>query len=705
MAPRTHVSPKAIPAAGAGSLQGEAVAVRGPIVPAFLLATRDGSKPRNAKHSLLPRDVMEMLEHIRILHPKGSDGYIVLSSKWHGTYRQFPLIRARGDIPCDILRDAQFVSMNRFSWSRKGDALCSVGHAWLEFDPYAEDKNGNPLPYREMPLKDLQVLLTAAITAAGVPAPSYWTRSGRGLHAAWACEALPGEAAGKVQRVMDALYGPTLTDDGSVPARRYDDPDRDAQENRLVGMWMAFRDAGLDRGTQDSSRVLRIWGSYNQASDSYCERLWPDCIDDIKRCRFDDLADSVLPITSTELRRRLAERAPWKAQNPRSRPQRNVGRARQYAGTAGVRDRMLADLMRLHGHRGGIAKGHRHCWLFLVANCHAHIHGGNPETWAALYAHMAGLTVPDALDCLQSLGRRMRRHEAGETSEYKDEVWNVLFHHSGAKMADLLGVTQEEADAAGLNLVRPGKARSIPPRERQAAKRIRDGAVPRADRADAKFQAGRQGLAIRSECGTADAAIEAIRVATGRGRTWAIEAMKLAAAAPAEPLAEPVAREPVAVEPVETVIEPSDVRESEDLGVRFPSRFIGGSAPGPAPLATAEVDVGPAPYPEPKVRRISDISVMIEVAPDVGYVVIDDPKDRFHGRVVLSLTGEWTSLPEHLEPLAVPPPRKVRQPRPVRAFTRRRPIADAPRSSAARRPMTPQEIAASAEDYRRASGR
>ncbi|MBX4298742.1 hypothetical protein K4H04_23580, partial [Mycobacterium tuberculosis] len=70
----------------------------------------------------MPRDVMEMLEHIRILHPKGSDGYIVLSSKWHGTYRQFPLIRARGDIPCDILRDAQFVSMNRFSWSRKGDA-------------------------------------------------------------------------------------------------------------------------------------------------------------------------------------------------------------------------------------------------------------------------------------------------------------------------------------------------------------------------------------------------------------------------------------------------------------------------------------------------------------------------------------------------------------------------------------------------------
>lgn len=177
----------------------------------------------------------------------------------------------------------QFVSMNRFMRRRAGKLLAAVGHVWADFDPYAEDAQGRPLPYRDLPIEDLRVLLAEAIAAAGVPAPSFWTASGQGLHAVWICEALPGRAAPKLQRIMDALFGPTLAEDGSVPTRRHEDPDRDAQEARLAPMWRTFRDAGLDRGTKDATRVLRVWGSVNPKSNTVCRRLWPALAEDVQR--------------------------------------------------------------------------------------------------------------------------------------------------------------------------------------------------------------------------------------------------------------------------------------------------------------------------------------------------------------------------------------------------------------------------------------
>lgn len=664
------------------------MAVRQPALP--VIFKRTSSSGRVA--AWLPNDTQEMEAHIRLLHPEGSDGFVVLAEKWHGKYAQAQH-RARGRITAEVLGRAQFVSMNRFKRGRAGDMLCTVGHVWLEFDPYGEDAQGKPLPHRDMPLEDLRILIAAAIAAAGLPEPSYWSKSGRGLHAVWACEALPGYAARKVQRILDALYGPTLNADGSVPARRFEDPDRDAQEARLAPMWRVFRDAGLDTGTQDSSRVLRIWGSFNQASGTLCERMWPSRIEDIRRCTVDALADAVLPITREELRRRLAERAanpvepaaPPKAERPRRTPS-----ATAYAGKVGVWDRKLADLLRLRQHRGRIAKGHRHAWVFLTANAHAQAKGGTAATWAELLAPLAGLTVADALDCLRSLDRRQARHEAGETTEHDGVVWSPLFHYSGSKMANLLGVTEEEADAAGLNLVRPGTGRAIPPIERKAAKRVRDGAVPRADRADAKLQAGRQGLALRTAGKTADEAIAAIRAATGRGRTWAIEAMKVAAASPVEDVVETAAPAPSDV--------PAAVRKSGLERVRFSGRYIGGSCPAPAsapsaPPVPAPVDA-PKPYARPTVIQVSDISTRLLVADGVEYLVVDDPKDKVLGRwVLLFVDGQHAdaTLPAHLEPYL--PVRRRRAPRPVRSASRRRPVTEA------RSPFRPGMT--TAEEYRR----
>lgn len=597
-------------------------------------------------------DLGEMRQHITLLHPSNGDGSFVLATKRGGTYREASY-DCRHALGRAELADAQFVSLNRFMRHRSGSLLAAVGHVWLEFDPYAEDAQGRPLPYRDMPIEDLRVHLATAIASAGLPAPSFWTASGRGLHAVWLCEALPGRVAKKLRRILDALYGPTLNPDGSVPARRRADPDRDAQEARLAPMWRIFRDAGLDRGTQDATRVLRIWGTVNPKSGTLCRRAWPSAIEDIRHCRVDDLADAVLPLTRAAFRELMRQRAENAA------PDEKPARARRgvYAGKAGVWECKLADLLRLREHRGRIAVGQRHAWTFLTANAYAQAKGGEPSTWAPMLAPLAGLSVAEALDCLGTLGRRQKRHEAGETVEHGDRAWNPLYHYSGSKMADLLGVTEDEANAAGLNLVRPGKGVAMTAVERKAAKRLRDGAVARTDRADAKLQAGRQGLALRAEGKTLAEAVAAIQASHGRGRTWACEAMKAAAAAPVE----------AAVETPAPAVEP---RKSAISEVRFSGRYIGGFAPALAQTPDRERAHTPAepderrviPFPKPRITRISSISTMIEVSEGVGTFVIED---KFWGRTTCRFGGyDGVAVPD----CYVPPVKRRRRParRPAR---------------------------------------
>lgn len=619
-------------------------------------------------------DTWEMQAHVRLLHGQDADGCYVLASK-RGPYAE-TMHRAREPLALFNLRPAQFVSMNRFMRRRMGAALAAVGHAWLEFDPYAEDPHGRPLPFRGMAPAALMAIIAAAIAEAGLPAPSYWTDSGRGLHAVWLCEALPGRAAPKLARIMAALYGPVLNEDGTVPARAHEDPDRDAQEARLAPMWRLFRDAGLDQGTQDAARVLRIWGSVNPRSGTRCRRLWPADIEDVRRCTVDALADSVLPLSGVAFRQRMAERAAMPATARPERPAR-TRRANPYAGKMGVWERKVADLMRLREHRGRIAVGQRHMWVFLTANAYAQAKGSTPAMWAELLAPLAGLSLAEALDCLQSLGRRQKRREAGETIEHGGTVWNPLFHYSGAKMADRLGVTEAEANAAGLNLVRPGKGKAIPARERKAAARVRDGAVPHAARADAKLLAGRQGLALRAEGNTVAQAVEAIRASYGRERTWALEAMKLAASAPVETVVAP---------------EPSKPSESAKQAVRFSGRYIGGSAPASAassPSTPAPARIRPSvAVVNPGDRRLSREALQRTSADGSVIVVIDHP---FLGLIALDARGDHVDVPADLLHGL---PRRRRAPSVARTGSRR--------ISGPSRPTAPVP-ALTADEYRRLS--
>ncbi len=441
------------------------------VIPPFLDASRPGTQPRAAAPAR-PCDIWEdMLDHLYLVHPMGCDGSIVIASKLDGAYTE-KLLRIR-DITKRDLVGQQFLSMNRFGRRRLASMLTACGHVWVDLDPYGEDAQGNPLPYRGMDLEALMALLLAAIAAAGLPAPSYVTDSGRGLHLVWLCEALPGRAGEKMSRIQEAFYGPVLTDDGSVPARRLEDPDRDAQEARLAPLWRLFKDAGLDRQTLDRARVLRLWGSYNPSAGRYCRRLWPAEVEDVRRCTVDAIADAVLPLTGTAYRKRMAEKAARAAIEAPADPKPRRARASNpYAGRWGygsARPPTSCGCASTAGHRGRAAAP------VAVLGCQRPrpVQRRLPKVWADLLAPLAGLSRKEALDCLGTLGRRMKRHEAGETREHKRQLWSPLYNYSGAKMASALGVTAEEADAAGSRSSAPTRAR----RSHRSSARRRSGSA------------------------------------------------------------------------------------------------------------------------------------------------------------------------------------------------------------------------------------
>ncbi|GJD46886.1 hypothetical protein AFCDBAGC_4771 [Methylobacterium cerastii] len=537
----------------------------------------------------------EKLKHIATLHPRGSDGAYTLATKSGGSYSESSY-RAGDRLGIVELSGRHFVSMNRFFKRKMAKLLASVGHHWLEFDYYKNDRDGNPLPFAGMQPEAVMAILVAAIAEAGLPPASYWSFSGRGLHAVWVCEALPGTAASKINRIMSALYGPTLNEDGTVPARKYADADRDAQEARLGGMWKIFRDAGLDEQTKDSARLLRLWGSVNPESGLVCRRLWPEWAEDIQRCRVDVLADAVLPLTNAAFKARMAERVASRSGDvepvePRTR------KAWTYSPKAGAWERKEADLLRYRQGLGRIPVGQRHMWLFLTANAAAQAHGRDIRLLAAELAPLAGLTVRDALGCLASLGRRQDRHLQGETREHDGNAWNPLFHHRGTTIANRLGITDEMADRLGMWAVRQTGTIGLTSTQRSAQKRIRDGAIPQPARAEAKAEAGRQGRAMRAEGRTQAETIATLRATFGRGLTWCKEAIG----------------EVVDAAPVKTVTEVVPVASEDAFEAgRFSGRYIGGSRPMPPDRIEAEVaeavsaPVVKAPAAKARVTEVSE---------------------------------------------------------------------------------------------------
>ena len=556
--------------------------------------------------------------HLAILHPRHGRGHAtVMSPAFDGS----TALRGRELATSPKAADAGFVSLQRFNGARKGDDVAAVNaFAWAD----VEIRPGSP--FHGVEPEDVAGILLQRLDDAGVPRPSYVTFSGRGLWLVWiATRALPSRIQGRVRRALRCLWGEEVTTGRGAGA-----PAVVAKAAALRAIWDGM---DLDRSVADMARVHRVAGSINPKSGEVVRLVWPDSWVDVQRGDFEDFAAAVLPFSRQETEAYLAERdAARAARHARAEAEGRTTEPKKIRIAYGLHGIVATELVKLATHLGPERireLGLRDLIAFHVACARARAGlGGDAASWAADLAPLVGLSERTLRTYLKPVAERLRRHEAGETVEYRGRQVSRLYWHRIDRIVSDLGITADLAEASGLvRLVPDADARpALTAAERQAQRRRRQGAATREERAaKARALSGRcMDLVFAGEDRTSDAEVArqlgVSRVTVARamdrfefgGDDWAdqFEAVAEVEAAAIEEVAE-----------AKAVTQPS-----RSLSVGFASE--------PAPTHPHPTQVPPAPVRSPSKTR--------KPVPDF----LRDPVARLqaliqhHTRVLHALHGE-----------------------------------------------------------------
>lgn len=495
----------------------------------------------------------------------------------------------------DALLWATHISMQRFYGARGSTSLVQVRSFIADADCHDQPE------FRGLAPEEMAGILIERLRAAGKPLPSYILFSGRGLHCVWLHQPLMA-TPGIVRRhrsVQRHMHGPK----GGKPCAtvrtasgtRLQDPEVVAHEETMAAVW---RGTGLDRGAADTARVLRLAGSYNAKSGQVARLVWPASWTDVQEHDFEDLATAFLPFTRDQMACLKAERQASYEQRERARQERRAEQEaagipvevekprRRISGGHWANVVEALDAIRVNRWGGTPPEGKRDLWAFLSACAIAQAEGGDAVSWASRLAGLAGLPEAELRTSLGALERILRRGEAGETSG--DEAERLVgYVYSKARMLSLLGLSKDDARAAGAEALLPGGvARSE--RERSASRRAEAGVQPRAVTVFARLSDGREALAMQA---AGKAMREIVALFHGRrGETSLRRAMAEAAAeTPADALSENVAATPVETAP-ETV---------EDISVSVPHGSTATIVAMPGALPPSGSETAPEPFLHP----------------------------------------------------------------------------------------------------------
>lgn len=400
--------------------------------------------------------------HLNRLHPDGSPGLLATARQSaDGVWDEGMIPATTRAIARQVAEaEVQYVSMNRFTRRRHSSLVRSIRAGFLDLD-YTRDG----LPHAHRPHAEVVFLVLAALESAGIPKPSWVTFSGRGIHIVWVFDGVSGQALCRWQRAMKGLRGPRLDADGNVPKRKVDVRVSEFQ-HRMLPLWQLLKGLGLDRGCCDAARVLRVWGSINPKSGEMCRPAWPTAIADISTVPFDAWADATCPYTRREIAEireaRKFEPAPVKTDTAVPR------KARPFA--ANKWRLVLDDLMALLDHRKVLRVGTRMLWAVFAATALSQTDGGDAETWAERLAPLCGLPERELALAFSGVEAGMIAHAAGEKREYEGKERPAYYDWSYERMVDELGISQDEADAAALLVLRPDGSKA----GRSDAERQRD---------------------------------------------------------------------------------------------------------------------------------------------------------------------------------------------------------------------------------------
>ncbi|UMY18812.1 hypothetical protein MMB17_05705 [Methylobacterium organophilum] len=465
--------------------------------------------------------------HIALLHPPGSRGRVATARQTaDGGWDEGMITPSSRSVDRQVAEaEVQFVSQARFVGRRNSARVASIGSGFLDLD-YARDG----LPFAHLTPEEVVAMVLIALDQLGIPRPSWFTFSGRGLHLVWRFDSLSGQALHRWQRAMKSLRGPRLDDAGNLPIRRGIDPRVAEWQARMHPLWQLLQGLGLDRGCCDVARVLRVWGSINPKTGTMARRAWPAASADVKSVSFDAWADAVCPYSRAEMRAIREQRSAEQASAPVATP---AARRTKRPPTGNKWRLILDDLLALLDHRSRLDVGVRMRWAVVAATAISQIEGGDAEMWAERLAPLCGLPERELASAFSGVEAGMHAAAAGERREYEGKDRPAFYDWSYARIVSDLGISQDEADAAALLVLRPDGSRA----GRSAAERQRDSRDARApDRATRARQAeerlalGRFAWSLRQQGLTAAECASTLR----RSRASIYEALREAEADIAE---------------------------------------------------------------------------------------------------------------------------------------------------------------------------
>ncbi len=332
---------------------------------------------------------------------------------------------------CDHGGDV-YIAMNRYYGLRGGGRrLAGLNALWLDFDIY------NVPALAALPRHEAAKRIGETISRASLPPPSFILDSGRGFYCIWLLA-------------------------GIVPAAI----ERWSAVERALTDWA--QPLGADPKCIDAARVLRLPGSWHQRADrQVCVIAGMG-----DRYDFDTLADCIWRATGRPVRADLEGRKLRKGRTkaaiaPGSKPARLRGLSR-----AGFFRQVIHDLETLRLHWGGwIPQGLRIQWLHLWTTA---------MTWICNMPDLAEHVVSKAADVApglseaevrRTMGTTLNRGNAARMGQRGRDGQDLRYNYSGARLAELLHVDRQLAEALGLSQVIPRSLREDRARTRRIERR------------------------------------------------------------------------------------------------------------------------------------------------------------------------------------------------------------------------------------------
>ncbi|SFS41352.1 hypothetical protein SAMN04488040_0242 [Sulfitobacter marinus] len=378
-------------------------------------------------HPLPALTKMRAEDYLRLLHPEGAHG-------------QVTLMRLDDDVKCARTYDcaslpftasvwldvSAYVTLHRFHGPRSYGRLAALNVLALDLD------------YRTMPcwrdaaLSKVVEAFSAVVQSLGLPMPSTLTDTGRGFAALW---------------FIDELHPAAL--------ERWQ-----AAQACLIDLFQKF---GADRACCDPARVFRIPETINNKNGREVAVLGGT----LRRYGFDALADRIYIAAGRPTRAALADMT-------------SVQKANKQKGSTGPRGlapatrfrHVRGDLLTLvHYWKDQVPEGLRNVWLHVYATCLTHEHDvkdleSEVERVAAQYC--IGLSRTEVASVIRAAIRRLKRDQQ-------------KYNYSGARIAEMLGVSDCLAKKLDLRQVFSSVERSKRRVESEAARRRAKGMKMRKD--------------------------------------------------------------------------------------------------------------------------------------------------------------------------------------------------------------------------------